>query len=311
MVIVTVLVCLLVAALVVPIARVVSHIDRMQVAGLGGHPAGSGEAAGSLDVLIAGTAPAGRSEPARWLPGSGRPVSLMVMHVDADRRGVTIVGIPNDLRVKVPGGGRRTLGDVARTAKPAQLVTTVESLTGLTMDHFAVLDWRAFKTLIDRLGGIRASTTGSGAGPVSIGGIRLQVTGQDAMKAVLPRPDVDSVSLVHRQLGLMQAVVDGTMHRNLQNPLLVYNFLDAVTQNLTVDKEWSTASMARLFVSVLSMQSRDMIWVTVPVTCGQGRLCRPKLDSHAAPAFWTAVGEDRIDKWLIRNHNRGRVTTAS
>lgn len=311
--IVAIVVCLLVAALVVlPVAHLVGQIDRIPVEGLAGHPAGSTRTAGSLDVLVVGTAPAGRSGTSTWLPGNRSPVSLMVMHVDADRRGVTMVGIPTDLKVTVPGDGRRPLADVASTGKPADLIATVESLTGSTVDHVAVLDWRAFGTLIDRLGGIKVSTSGSGNGAVSMGGVRMPVTGRDVLRTVSPHPDVDSVTLVRSQLGLIDLVVDGTLHPEpFKNPLLVYNFLDSVTQNLAVDQGWSTSSMARLFFSVLNLRSGDMKYVTVPVICARGiGPCRPRLDTRAASAFWSAVERDRIDKWLIESHDRGRVETS-
>lgn len=308
--IVTVVVCLLVAALVVvPVAHLVGQVDRIAVVGLNDRPAGSKGTAGSVDVLVVGTAPVGRSGSSTWLPGDRRPISLMVVHVDADKRGATVVGIPTDLEVKVPGDGRRPLADVASSGRPDELIATAAGLTGFTVDHLAVLDWRAFKTLIDRLGGIKLSTAGGGSGAVPIGGSQMRVTGQDAMKVVSPRPGIDSVALVHSQLGLTNLVVDGTLHPEpLKNPLVVYNFLDAVTQNLAVDKGWSNTSMAGLFFSVLNLRSSDMTYVTVPVTCAQGqRRCRPQLDERAAPAFWNAVEQDRIGGWLAENHDRGRV----
>jgi LCP family protein required for cell wall assembly len=235
----------------------------------------------------------------------------MVMHFDADRRGATAVGIPLDVKVKVYGDGTRALGSVPDMGEPAQLVATVEKLTGIRIDHLAVLDWQAFSTLIDRVGGVDMSTEG-GNGAVSFGGIRMQATGKDALKAVTPQRGGDSVALMQSQLGLMGAVVDGSLHQELhRSPLLVYNFLDAVTENLAVDEEWSVPSMARLFLSVWNLRSGDMKYVTVPVSCVRVRgQCRPKLDEQAAPAFWKAVAQDRADEWLAENNNRGRVQTS-
>jgi hypothetical protein len=301
-IIVTILVCLLVAALVVPAARLVGQIDR--IAGVDLAPRG---ATGSLDVLVAGTAPVKGSKRSTWMPGDGTPVSLMVMHVDSDKRGVTMIGIPMDLSVKVPGDGRRTLAEVASTGTPAQLIAAVEGMTVFPMDHLAVLDWRAFKTLIDRAGGLRVSTAGGG-GPMPVGGMSMQATGEQALKTVVPSRDVDTATLASSQLRLMDAVVEGTLHRTLKNPLLVYNFLDSVTQNLAVDEGWSTLSMARLFLTVLSLPGSDMKYVTVPVFCPQGKdRCRPRLDVKAAASFWNAVEQDRVDEWLRENQNRGLV----
>ncbi len=303
-----VVVCLLVAGVVVvPIARLVAQVDRIQGAfdGLSGRPPESGRTRGSLDVLVVGVDGSGASEPTSWPGGSRAPLSLMVMHFDADRRGATVVGLPLEVEVKVPGHGTRTLGSVPELGDPPLLVATVESLTGFRMDHVAVLDWQAFKTIVDRLGGIDVMV-GGGGGALS-GAYRMQVDGTEALKVVSPRHGVDSVAQLRLQLTLMDAVVDGSLHQH-KSPLLVYNFLDAVTENLAVDEGWSVASMARLFFSVWALRSADIEYVTLPASCAPGRdLCRPRLDERAAPDFWSAVERDRIQAWLSENDSRGRV----
>jgi LCP family protein required for cell wall assembly len=229
----------------------------------------------------------------------------MVMHFDADRLGATVVGLPLEAEVKVPGHGTRALGSVPELGDPPLLVATVESLTGFRMDHLAVLDWQAFMTIVDRLGGIDVMV-GGGGGPLS-GAYRMQVDGTEALKVVSPRKGVDSVAQLRLQLTLMDAVVDGSLHQH-KSPLLVYNFLDAVTENLAVDEEWSVVSMARLFLSVWALRSSDIEYVTVPASCEAGRdLCRPRLDESAATDFWNAVERDRINAWLSENDGRGRV----
>ena len=309
---VVVVVCLLVAAVVgVPITHLVAQIDRIPDAftGLEDRPAESGQSSDSLDVLVVGMNAPASSEATTWLPEDRRPLNVMVMHLDPARRAPTVVGIPADVRVEVPGGGHSTLGSVAQRQEPSELIATVEGLTGFRMDHLAVLDWKAFKTLTDRMGGIDLRVGGStAAGPV--GGYRMQITGQEALEAVSPQPGVDSMALLSRQMMLMDAVVDGSLHGGLKSPLLVYNFLDAVTGNLSVDEGWSIASMTRLFFGVWTLPSGAIRYVTLPVDCVRVKnLCRPKLDRRAAADFWSAVENDQISDWLAENHGRGLVNT--
>ena len=301
-------VCLVVAlVIVVPIARLVGQVDRISGAfdGLEDRPTESGPAKDSLDVLVVGVDGSGESGATTW-PGKRQPMSLMVMHFDADRLGATVVGIPLDVEAEVPGHGVREVGSVPALGGPPLLVATVEGLTGFRMDHLAVLDWHAFETLVDRMGGIDLSAGGGGA---FSGSYRMQVNGQDALKLVSPQPGLETVALLRRQLVLIDVVVGGSLHQEMhRSPLLVYNFLDAVTQNLAVDEEWSVASMARMFLSLWSLRSGDIVYVTVPVTCDRVRdKCRARLDEKAAPEFWSAVERDRIDAWLSENDKRGLV----
>ncbi len=85
------------------------------------------------------------------------------MHFDADRLGATVVGIPLDVEAEVPGHGVREVGSVPALGDPPLLVATVEGLTGFRIDHLAVLDWHAFETLVDRMGGIDLSAGGAAA----------------------------------------------------------------------------------------------------------------------------------------------------
>ena len=78
-----------------------------------------------------------------------RSDTLMVVHVAEDRKSVSVVGIPRDSWVQVPGLGQSKINAAFADGGPALAVETVERLTEVRMDHVAVIDWEGFKALTD------------------------------------------------------------------------------------------------------------------------------------------------------------------
>ena len=98
--------------------------------------------------------------------------TTIIMHISADRSRVDMVSIPRDAQVQNPtckyfdgktikgsygdfnvafsNGGRH--GDPAEAA--ACTINSVQKLTGIKIDHWAVVDFAGFQDMIDALGGV-------------------------------------------------------------------------------------------------------------------------------------------------------------
>ncbi|HKQ41609.1 MAG TPA: LCP family protein, partial [Pseudonocardia sp.] len=63
----------------------------------------------------------------------------MLVQVSADRRSASVVSIPRDSWVEIPGRGRAEVNAAYSWGGPALLVGTVEKLIGIRVDHFAVM----------------------------------------------------------------------------------------------------------------------------------------------------------------------------
>jgi len=101
-----------------------------------------------------------------------RSDTTLVMHISADRTRVEFLSIPRDSRVAISdcnmfdgsvvkgwtakfntafaNGGQH--GDASEAA--ACTMKTITDLTGLTFDHYAVVDFAGFRTMIDAVGGV-------------------------------------------------------------------------------------------------------------------------------------------------------------
>lgn len=86
--------------------------------------------------------------------GAARSDSLMLVRTDPSTHRITYLSIPRDLRVEIPGYGTGKINAANQYGGPALTLETVRALTGLDIDHVVVVDFDAFRDLIDALGGI-------------------------------------------------------------------------------------------------------------------------------------------------------------
>jgi polyisoprenyl-teichoic acid--peptidoglycan teichoic acid transferase len=82
--------------------------------------------------------------------------SIMLLHTDPDRHRLAYLSIPRDLRVPVPGHGETKINTAMQLGGPELVVQTIRGLTGaaLPLNHVMIVDFSAFKDLIDNIGGI-------------------------------------------------------------------------------------------------------------------------------------------------------------
>lgn len=87
-------------------------------------------------------------------PRSGNADSIHLVGVNPATRRGTILGIPRDAWVEVPGVGNRKITTALATGGPDLLARTVEHLTGLPVDYYAVTGFAGLRAIVDELGGL-------------------------------------------------------------------------------------------------------------------------------------------------------------
>ncbi|HEX7097666.1 MAG TPA: LCP family protein [Acidimicrobiia bacterium] len=88
--------------------------------------------------------------------GARADVLLLLIRPRNDQEKAAIVSLPRDLWVSTPCGQMRindTLQGCDDMNGESTLLATVESLTGLGVDHVAIVDMAGFQEVVDRLGG--------------------------------------------------------------------------------------------------------------------------------------------------------------
>jgi polyisoprenyl-teichoic acid--peptidoglycan teichoic acid transferase len=80
--------------------------------------------------------------------------SIMLLHTNPSRHRLAYLSIPRDLRVPIPGYGEDRINSAFARGGSQLAVRTITDFTGLEINHIMIVDFRAFKELIDNVGGI-------------------------------------------------------------------------------------------------------------------------------------------------------------
>ncbi|MFT4287705.1 LCP family protein [Nocardioides sp.] len=275
-------------------------------------PAAGAPGAAAVDILLIGTdrrsevATTGTDAAAAdWVPGQQRSDTLMLLHIDGDRRSAAVVSIPRDSWVDIPGHGKGKINAAFSYGGPSLAVATVEQLTGIRIDHVAIVDWTGFEELTDAVGGVDIDipeTVHDSANDVTWEEGRHHLDGEQALLYVrqrygLPGGDFDRVK---RQQAFLRSVMEASLHQEMRkDPRLLYDFLSTLARHVTVDAEWSTTQMAKLAFSLRDFRSANVEFLTAPST-GTGMVGDQSvvfLDQDAGRELWHELRTDRIDEW--------------
>ena len=171
-----------------------------------------------------------------------RSDTMMLVHVDIPRNLTTILSIPRDLRVEIPGHGINKI-TAALDYGPNESIKTVEALTGLTINHYIQVNFTGFMGLVNAVGGVPICVsqpmidTYSGLHLPHAGCYRLR--GKQALAFVrarhIPGDAIPDFSRIARQQQFMRAVM-----QKITSPLVsITNFqaiLTALHHGVAIDE---------------------------------------------------------------------------
>lgn len=289
--------------------RLEGNISRLDVSkDLGTRPTA---AAGPLNVLLIGSDNRqGEGVPGASLSSGARSDTTLIAHVSADRKHVTVVSVPRDSMVKAPPNCRNSTpkdqwvtqqwNAMFSIGGPACLITTVEGNTGLRMDHFAVVDFRGFRAMVDALGGVPICAPEAIDDPkakLKLSAGRHVLDGTQALGYVRARKtlgDGSDLGRIARQQAFLSSVVqEATRTSLLARPDKLFGFLDAATKSLTTDEQFDLGTMKDLAQSVKDIGITNIQFITVPV---QEYPADPNRVEWApsADALWKTLREDGV-----------------
>jgi len=121
------------------------------------------KAARQLDVALPGEPATAlvigydrRADDAKGTPS--RSDTLMLMRADPDGKTLSLLSFPRDLRVQIDCGDKGTFTDKINAAYalcgPQGTLRTVRALTGQRINYLLTVNFRGFRQLVDKLGGI-------------------------------------------------------------------------------------------------------------------------------------------------------------
>jgi LCP family protein required for cell wall assembly len=243
-----------------------------------------------------------------WRRGVQRADAVMLVHLPADRRRIYLLSFPRDAWVPIQGHGNAKLNAAFSFGGPPLLIATIERLTGVRVDHFAILDFEGFRSMTDALGGVDVRVARTVWDParkvVWPAGIH-HLDGARALDFVRQRHNLPGGDFgrIKRQQAFLKALAGRAVERGtLVNPLKLNAFLEAFTKAVSVDESLTASRLRSLALRFLSFRAGDLVFVTAPVarTGTQGRQSVVYLDQAKGAALYQALRTDAVDGYVAR-----------
>ncbi|MEU6146039.1 LCP family protein [Streptomyces sp. NPDC047081] len=266
--------------------------------------------------------------------GSARSDTAMIVHVYKGHKKASVVSIPRDTLVDRPectddkgvthDAASGVMFNTAYTTGGATCaVKTVESVTGLRMDHYLEVDFSGFEKLVDELGGVKVTTTKDITDKQSHLSLKAgthTLNGKQALGLVRTRHGVGDGSDLGRiqlQQAFIKALVDQVKHMGLfTNPKKLYDLADTATSAVTTDSDLGSVNSLMSFANGLkSISSSKMQMITMPVEYDPANPNRVIVEKTKAQQVWDALKNDEtIPKTATKGTATGEakgVVTAS
>ncbi|AEY91706.1 LCP family protein [Streptomyces olivaceoviridis] len=244
--------------------------------------------------------------------GSARSDTAMIVHVYEGHKRASVVSIPRDTLVDRPqctdtkgtthpAASGVMFNEAYSTGGAACAVKTVESLSGIRMDHYLEVDFQGFQKLIDDLGGVRVTTTkdiDDRQSHLKLKAGTHTLNGEQALGLVRTRHGVGDGSDLGRiqlQQAFVKALIDQVKHVGvLTNPKKLYDLADTATKAVTTDSDLGSVDSLIDFAGGLKgIGSSHMKMVTMPVQYDPANPNRVLLAKTKAQLVWNALRNDR------------------
>jgi LCP family protein required for cell wall assembly len=282
--------------------------------GIGGHAAPAGS---PMTILVVGSDNRSNLKQAndKQQFGSGSQVAgqrsdtIILLRVNPGATQASIMSIPRDLWVDIPGKNYRQRINTTFDTGPDLLVQAIHQNLGIQVDHYMEVNFDSFRQIVNAVGGIkeyfptRARDVMSGLLITAPGCYTL--SGDQALGYVRSRHyeyyangswhfEAESdLARIKRQQQFIKKMLGKVQSSGLTDPLALNNVVSGVTTNLTVDKGLSQRDMLNLAKRFRSLSPANLPTTTLPtypqVVQGNDVLLLKQPDAQQAIA--TFLGE--------------------
>lgn len=285
-------------------------------------PPGRSEGNSALDILLVGVDNGNNGDSiasdlndGTWTVGAHRTDTIMLVHIPANRESITLVSIPRDTWISMPEchkyalyleGCRAKINAAFSLGGPKLMVRTIQNFTGISLDHFAAVDWNGFKDLTTKLGGIRvyipqAFYDTSQRYEWHAGWQKL--AGDVALKYVRTRYNLPDGSSDFGRMARQQNFLRATMNQLLSSdvryhPLKLLDIVKVIAKYLAVDQGWSTDEIRSLALSMHNVASKDVTFLTLQTT-----------SAKSAGGQDIQLAKHRMTRQLFKAFAAGRIST--
>lgn len=174
--------------------------------------------------------------------GGRRTDTIMLLHIPDGSGKSTLVSVPRDSYVDIPGNGKNKINAAFAFGGPSLLVQTLEGATGIHVDHYMEIGFGGFAGIVDAVGGVDMCIEEPMKDPLA--GLDLQpgcqeLDGAQALGFVRSRAFATAdLQRVENQRKFLAALTEkATSFGTLANPFRAFPLLFAGTDSISVNSD--------------------------------------------------------------------------
>ena len=268
--------------------------------------------------------------------GGQRSDVTMVARFDPAAKTVTVLSIPRDLWVDIPGNDSGISGmnriNAAYDSGPDLLIQTIEQDLGIPINHYMAVNFPGFSGMVDALGGVTMSFptpvkdqfTGLN---VSTLGCQV-VNGTTALELVRSRhlyyknangyweyDGLSDFSRIQRQDAFFRAVLQ-KVNSSITNPLTINSFIGAAVGNLTIDDTLTKGDLLHIADVFRGLPASHLFTETLPTvayTSSGGAAALKEAQPYAQNVIdqFNAIGTAPATTTTTTAKGKGTTTTTT
>ncbi|GAA3612417.1 LCP family protein [Kineosporia mesophila] len=234
----------------------------------------------------------------------------LLVHVSADRTNITAVSIPRDTMTDLPGCKNATTGEsvAARYGQintslqygPGCTVAAIHELTGITIDHFAMVDFSGVIDMSDATGGVQICVDNNVYDTYShlkLSKGKHTLKGEAALQFVRTRHgfgDGSDLGRTYGQHAFLAAAIRSLKDKGtLLNPTKLYGVANAATRALTVDEGLDSIPKLIDLATEFNKVDTDRITFTTMQTVPDPNDSNRVVPAAAAQKLFDTIVDDR------------------
>ncbi|MBT2224596.1 LCP family protein [Nonomuraea sp. NEAU-A123] len=246
---------------------------------------------GALNVLLVGSdtragkgnAKYGQADARKADAGGKRTDTIILMHISPNRDQARLISFPRDSMVQIPKCKNETtkqempprrdmINSAYSSGGVACTMSTLETLTGIRVDHFVEVDFSGFKNIVDALDGIEiclANGVDDKNSHLKLPAGKSVLNGEQALGYVRLRHygDGSDIQRIKRQqIFLSKVVQKATSSQLLTDVGKLRDFIKATAKSVTMDPDLAndTSQLIEIATSAQKMTAGGVKFTTIP-----------------------------------------------
>jgi LCP family protein required for cell wall assembly len=254
--------------------------------------------------------------------GSGRADTVIVLRVDPETEQAAMVSFPRDLWVQIPGRGSNRINTAFlgndELSGPELLIETIKLNFNIPIHHYAQVDFKGFKGLVDAVGGItiylpspvrdydavtRQNLTGLNIAQTGC----VELTGDQALAYVRSRhfqyqengrwraDPTGDLGRITRQQDFIRRAINEAISRDLLDPRRLNDLINVATDNVQISRSIDIDDILALGKNFRSLTAEALQQYQLPVTNSR----------HGQASTLDILSKDRAEAEVIFDVFRG------